>query len=502
VRDQGTAYVTREPGAGGFGRLSGWRRLSLRWRLLLIGVGGVTVGLALGGWLLLAALSVASDRSLDESAEKTASDVAGLIAAGQLSQPVPVAGVQLVQVVDQQGRVLSGSLGVDRLRPLLEPAELARALAGGPLVIPGDRVWLDEPVRVLARPAGPASNRVTVIVAVPLGDTLLAMRTLRTALLVLFPPLVVGLAAVAWWVIGRTLRPVEALRSAAEEITGQGGADAAGRLPVPVGEDEIQRLALTLNGMLDRLEAGRRRQRQFVADAAHELRNPLAGMRTQLEVAQRYPARTDWHELTDDLLTDTELLTGLANDLLLLAGADETSTSPPPSSQTVQVAEILAKVAARYRNARVTVRVEDSDAAQALLACADPDDLHRVLTNLVDNAVRHARSDVRLAAAPAEPDQGQDQYQDPDQDPRSKQHQDQVQITVTDDGPGIPAADRARVFDRFTRLDDARAFDGGGVGLGLAIVAELVRRHGGTISLGDAEPGLRVEVVLPRAPTG
>jgi signal transduction histidine kinase len=116
------------------------------------------------------------------------------------------------------------------------------------------------------------------------------------------------------------------------------------------------------------------------------------------------------------------------------------------------------------------------DLSQSPPARVDPEDLYRIMTNLVDNAVRHARSAVWLAAEP---------------------RPEQVQITVTDDGPGIPEADRERVFRRFTRLDDARAVDDGGVGLGLAIVAELVRRHGGTVRLSDAEPGLRVDVRLP-----
>jgi signal transduction histidine kinase len=473
ARTDGSRARTRGP-------LVGWRALGLRWRLLLIGMAGLSTGLALGGWLLLAALAIVSDRSLDAGAGQTASDVAELIAAGQLPQPVPVAGVQLVQVVDPQGRVRAGSPGVDRLQSLLGPAELTRALAGSRLEIAGARAGLNEPLRVLARTAGSGSDRLYVIVAVPLGDTQQAMRTLRVALLVLFPPLVLGLGAIAWWVIGRTLQPVEALRTGAEEITGQAGAKDGGRLPVPAGGDEIHRLAVTLNGMLDRLEAARRRQRQFVADAAHELRNPLAGIRTQLEVAQRYPNRTRWPELTEDLLIDTELLIRLADDLLLLARADEAQTSPrSPATEAVPVAEVLAKVSARYRNARVPVQVRKVDESLGRSVRADPGDLHRVLTNLVDNAVRHARSGVWLAAE-ARPDQ--------------------LQLTVSDDGLGIPAADRERVFRRFTRLDDARTVDGGGVGLGLAIVAELVRRNGGTVRLSDAEPGLKVDLLLPLAP--
>ncbi len=480
-----TEPASAEPGQSRPGML--WGRLTLRWRLMVIGLTGLSLGLLIAGWLLLAVLGWAFNRSVDASARQTASDIVGLIAVDQLPQPVPVVGSQLVQVVDTQNRVRSGSPGADRLVPLLEPDELGRALSGQRLEISGVRTGLDGPLRVSAvaavQSAGRAgsADRLVVIIAAPVGDIREATLYLRVALLCLFVPLVAGLAAIAWWVIGRTLQPVEALRAGAEEITGQ--PDAEQRLPVPAGRDEIHRLAITLNGMLDRLGSARRRQRQFVADAAHELRNPLAGIRTQLEVARRHPDGTDWHELSEDLLVDTERLATLADDLLLLARADESRPLRPPVA--VPVTEALAVVAARYREARVPVRVADgaqmsaADLADALLVHADPEDVHRVLTNLVDNAVRHARSGVWLAA-------------DPQDDGR-------VRISVTDDGPGIPEADRERVFARFIRLDDARAVDEGGTGLGLAIVAELVRRHDGTIRLSDAGPGVRAEVFLPRA---
>jgi signal transduction histidine kinase len=453
-----------------------WGRLSLRWRLLVIGVAGLTVGLLMAGWLLVGVLGWAFDRSVDASAQQTAADVAGLIKVGRLPQPVPVVGSQLVQVVDAQHRVLAGSPGADRLVPLLGPEDLRQALSGQRLEISGIRTGLDGPLRVSATAVGSQS----VIIAAPVGDIREATLYLKVALLCLFVPLVASLAAIAWWVIGRTLQPVEALRAGAEDITGRPNAEQ--RLPVPAGQDEIHRLAVTLNGMLDRLGSARRRQRQFVADAAHELRNPVAGIRTQLEVARRHPDGTDWLELTDDLLVDTERLATLADDLLLLARADESSARRPPVA--VPVAEALTLVAARYREARVPVRVQDGEVggglaggeAGGLAVRADPEDLHRVLTNLLDNAVRHAGSGVWLAAD-AQPDG-------------------MVRITVTDDGTGIPEADRERVFGRFVRLDDARAVDEGGTGLGLAIVAELVHRHDGTIRLSDAEPGVRAEVFL------
>jgi signal transduction histidine kinase len=297
-----------------------------------------------------------------------------------------------------------------------------------------------------------------------------SVSVMRTALLITYPLLIIVLAAFARRVVGAALRPVEELRAGAETITG--GAS-GGRLPVPGTQDEIQRLAVTLNDMLDRLAAARARQRAFVADAAHELRSPLANMRTELEVAQRIGDPPD----IDDLLVDIERLTHLVDDLLLLARADDAPGQTMARTEPVELGELLATVAERYVSARVPVTVAGGPPQWT---SGDRQALRHVMTNLVDNAVRHATSRVTLALVPGG-------------------------FTVIDDGPGIAASDRERVFERFTRLDDARARDAGGAGLGLAIVQELVRRHGGTVTLADANPGVRARVrlrMLPLSPTG
>jgi len=226
------------------------RRLGLRSRLVLIGTAGLAAGLAIGGAALVLALSLSLRHALDTSALQTAHDVSALVNTGRLPDPVPVAGAQLVQVVDASGRVRSGSPGVDRLVPLLQPGELARVGAGERLTIDGARAGMDGPLRVLALTAGPASDRMTVIVATPSGTLTRSSAILRDTLLVAYPVFVAVLAALAWRVIGLTLRPVEALRAGAEEITGRRG---EGRLPVPPAHDEIHRLAVTLNGMLDQM---------------------------------------------------------------------------------------------------------------------------------------------------------------------------------------------------------------------------------------------------------
>ncbi|MGW5556809.1 ATP-binding protein [Micromonospora sp. NPDC003944] len=447
---------------------------------MAIGVVGLTIGLALGGVVLLGALGFVLQRTVDTEAFRTADAVTLLAAEDALPDPLPVAGGQVrVQVVDAQGRVRAASIDADRLVPMVRPERLNRD-GRQRLEVPAERVGLAGPVRVVAVPAGTAADPLTVLVARSMADVRHSTHVVRTILLVAFPLLVAALAGVAWRVVGATLRPVEALRRGAEEITGRAG---GGRLPVPASADEIHRLALTLNGMLDRLESARLRQRAFVSDAAHELRSPLTNIRTELEVAQRLADRTDWTAVTANLLADTDRLSRLVDDLLLLARLDET----PPSRGTgpVELGALLTEVAARYPSPPVRVALPPGP----LWTIGTAEELRRVLANLVDNAVRHAYGRVVLAAGAASV------AAETDGPGVGAYHV----VTVTDDGPGIPAADRVRVFDRFTRLDDGRARDDGGAGLGLAIVRELVRRGGGSISLTDApeQPGLQVRLLLP-----
>ncbi|GAB4101680.1 HAMP domain-containing sensor histidine kinase [Micromonospora taraxaci] len=458
--------------------------LGLRGRLMALGVLGLTVGLALGGVVLLGALGFVLQRTVDTEAFRTADAVALLAAEDALPDPLPVAGGQVrVQVVDAQGRIRAASIDADRLVPMVRPERLDHDRRQR-LEVPAERVGLAGPVRVVAVPVGTAADPLTVLVARSMADVRHSTHVVRTILLVAFPLLVAVLAAVAWRVVGATLRPVEALRRGAEEITGRAG---AGRLPVPASADEIHRLAVTLNGMLDRLESARIRQRAFVSDAAHELRSPLTNIRTELEVAERLADRTDWTAVTANLLADTDRLSRLVDDLLLLARLDEA----PPSRGVgpVELGVLLAEVAARYPSP--PVRVESPPGP--LWTTGNADELRRVLANLVDNAVRHADSAVVLATeatSTAGPVVG----------PGVGAYH---LVTVTDDGPGIPVADRERVFDRFTRLDDGRARDDGGAGLGLAIVRELVRRAGGSIALTDGpeQRGLRVRLLLPAIAT-
>ena len=453
---------------------NGRRRLSLRVRLLLVSTVALAVGLAIGVFALTALLRFGLVRATDDAAEKAADGVAALVEEGRLPDPIPSGATTVIQVIDGQGRVLAASAGTDRLVAALRPAELTAAL-DGPQTVSGASFGVLGPMRVVARSAGPATAPRFIIAGVPSGDIDDAVRIARTALIAGYAVLLAVLAAVAWKLIGATLRPVEALRSGAEKITGTGSADT---LPVPSSADEIRRLAVTLNGMLGRLDSSRRRQRAFVADAAHELRSPLASLRTQLDVAMVTGTEPD----TADLLAEVDRLTALVDDLLILARADDAA---PPATGIVDIAALADDVVRRYPDARVpvTLAAPGQVVVQARVE-ANTGALARVLANVIDNAVRYASSAVTVSV---------------------RQTPDGVLMDVGDDGPGIPEADRARVFERFTRLHDARDRDTGGSGLGLAIVAELLRQQGGSVRLDDAHPGanppgLLVSMLLPAAP--
>ncbi|GAA3268010.1 HAMP domain-containing protein [Dactylosporangium vinaceum] len=442
-----------------------WASLSLRGRLVLLGTTGLVVGLSIAGAAMAFAMTYSFRGSLDRSADATTAEIASLLdEGGRLPETLPAPANQVVQIIEpEKHTVVAGDRNADLFVPLLRGSEIDNALRGDRVEVPGDRAVQPDTLRVTAHQV--PDGRI-ILVAVPLADYHRSLDLLKNALWLTYPTLIVVLVAIAWRVVGAALAPVDRLRLGAERIT---GAATDERLPVPPSSDEIQRLAITLNHMLDRLAVSRARQRSFIADAAHELRSPLASIRIQIEVAQKLG---DWAAVSDDVIADLDRLSRLVEDLLLLARADA-SDHRRTAVEPVELRTLLAPFAKRYDT--VTLAPGES-----LWTEGDPDALHRIVLNLVDNAVRHARTDVTLTVEP--------------------EGANEVLITVTDNGEGIPAPLRERVFDRFARLDDGRARDAGGSGLGLAIVRELTRRHGGTVRLTDARPGVRAEVRLPRLP--
>jgi signal transduction histidine kinase len=449
-----------------------WRRRSLRARLTLATSAGLALALALAAVLLVSALHASLIRALDLSARQGAVEVAALLNQGRLPSPVPVApGTLTIQVLDATGRITNISPGADRLVPMLPPAEArAAARSGQARTLDGPPLGLPSLLRVVA--VGAAGHHV-VIAAISYTQASDSLATLARVLAI-GTPLLFGLLALATWLLtGYTLRPIAALRRGAAEVTGTGVPRA---LPVPPARDEVRSLAVTLNDMLSRLAEAQQRQRDLVSDTAHELRSPIASIRAQLEVALDHPDGLDWVETARDVHADTLRLARLTEDLLLLARLD----GQPLRHKPTDLAALCESVAARYATARVPVRAEAAGLSEPCVVAGDADALARLLVNLLDNAVRHAATRVCVSV---------------------REDGGWAVLTVTDDGPGIPVEDAERVFGRFARLDDARDRGGEeGAGLGLAIVRSTAQAHGGTVSLGDARPGLRAVVRLPLTP--
>ncbi len=316
-----------------------------------------------------------------------------------------------------------------------EAARAKVAAENTPEAPPFDAGMLSE---VLARPVEPAhraeglvpADAGTLVVGATLDDVDESVGALRRTLLTISPLVLVALAALVWFVVGRTLRPVE--------------------------------------------EANRR-QRQFVADASHELRSPLTRIRTELEIDLAHPDRAELAATQRTVLADAVALQALVEDLLHLARSD--AGTAPLRREPVDLDDIVLTEVQRLRaGAAVAFDVAGVSGAQAL---GDTDQLRRVVRNLLENAVRHARSTVAVEVR---------------EEPAA------AVLTVTDDGPGIPAGERERVFERFTRLDDARSARAGGTGLGLAITREIVHRHDGTVAVDPTVgTGTRMIVRLPRS---
>ncbi|MEP6761937.1 MAG: ATP-binding protein [Sporichthyaceae bacterium] len=449
----------------------GRRRVGVQGRLTVAATGLVAVVLVIGALGLLVSLRHALLSTLDDSAGQRARDVATLVDNRTLPRSVPVAGgTVLVQVVDDRGRVRAASPAGDSLVPILSGRLLAAARRGTTQVVPGSRIGVDDTLRVVATTAGPETDRQTVLVAVSSTEAAHSLRIVAWVLAIGVPLLVAAFSAACWFLVGAALRPMASLRRGASEITEAGSTT---RLPVPPTRDEVSRLAATLNDMLDRLAAGGARNRAFVADAAHELRSPLASMRTQLEVGRAHPRDAEWDEISAGVLVDMHRLTRLVDDLLQLARLDD-DHGRAKRARATDVRTVAAAGVARMA-LRHEVHLVQADGP--VLAQVDPDAIARVIDNLLSNADRHATSLITVEVR--------------------HEHGCAV-LTISDDGPGIPVGERDRVFQRFARLDESRSQDSGGSGLGLAIVHQILRSTGGSIVLEDAEPGVRAIVTLPQ----
>ncbi|BDX29493.1 two-component sensor histidine kinase [Mycobacterium antarcticum] len=422
----------------------------------------VAVALIVGATTLIVTLRETLINDVADSARGQAQQVVDQLESGQ-PPTVQVAGSdeQLIQVLTPEGAVLASSSNV----------------AGAPAVAtlkPGESAQVVTPLDnakfvVVAEGALTADGRRTVLAAWALVDVFDTTEVVTQLLIIGLPILLLVVAITTWKTVGRALAPVDVMRREVDEIS---ATQLHRRVPQLDSDDEIGRLAETMNRMLDRLDDAHTSQRRFVSDASHELRSPITTIRQHAEVALAHPDRTTAEELAHVVLAEDLRIQRLVEDLLLLARNDE-QVLPPRTP--VDVDDLVFAEVERLR-AMTSLRV-DTGGVSAAQVSGDADALRRVLRNLGDNALRHAaaRIDVALTELGGE-----------------------VLLIVDDDGPGIPEPERERVLQRFVRLDPARSRDDGGSGLGLAIVEEVVRAHGGSVTIRQSPiGGARVEVRIP-----
>lgn len=461
--------------------MSGRRFGSVRSRATLAATLVVAVALVAAGTAVLLSLRSNLIGQAGTEAERTARSVATDVALKRPDESLSVDNDEPVQIVDEKGKLLAASedlerisgTGTDVVRPqqqpsqgaasgdsddaddsdeasALEPGEISEhtTFTDGTATLDGETDdYRFAAVHVEVEDRG----RLTVYAGAPLSAEQGAVNTALTVMLIGFPLLLAVVAGVTWLVTRRALRPVEAIRTEMAAITAS--EDLARRVPVPDTHDEVARLALTTNETLAALQTSVERQRRFVADASHELRSPIASLRTQLEVGAAHPELLD----LDGAVADTVRLQGLAADLLLLARLD---AGERPGDTRFD----LGALARQEAEGRANVTVQ----AQGVEVAGSRGQVGRVLTNLLDNAQRHARSAVTVTV---------------------RAEGACAVVAVADDGDGVAEADRERIFERFVRLDEARSRDDGGAGLGLAIARDVAARHGGTLTVGRAPAG-------------
>jgi signal transduction histidine kinase len=429
----------------------------------------VTLCLMLAGGALLVVLF----QTLATSAKSTADGRAAQVVEQLTSEPAADldrsmlatdSQVGMVQVVDGNGKIIVASAGSPTA-----PVSSAQIPPGSRTSLGRIALSADNNFWVTAAGAQTPSGPVTVLVGAD-REPVETVATTVAGLLAIGGPIVVALVAFGTYrLVGVALQPVERIRARVSSVT-SGKLDE--RIPVPPADDEVARLAVTMNDMLDRLESGQTAQRRFVSDASHELRSPLSTIIAALELADGHPEFLDQAVIDESLVPEAHRMRRLVEDLLLLARADE--HTDVHAVIDVDLDDIVYAEADRVRaitGLRVVTEISH------VRVSGDPRALSRLVRNLVDNAVCYAHSGIRLECA---------------------QVAARAQMVVVDDGPGVPVAERRRIFDRFVRLDSPRTRESGGAGLGLSIVAQIADAHHGTVTVGESSSGgARFVVRLP-----
>ncbi len=437
----------------------------------------LAVALGVGISAFRSALRNAQITELDQDIDRQVAELRILAVGNNVPTKLPTArdSPLFCQIVSATGKVLGASANVSDMNLMIAPE--SAVMRGGEVKRVATSIDGVD-VRLTKIGVGTGDVASWILVAAPLSGLRRADASLVRQLRVISPLLVLLAGLGVWFVANQALRPVEVLRRQVDAI---GANDLADRVSEPRAQDEVGRLARTMNGLLGRVQESHARQTRFVSDASHELRSPLATVRTRLEVALRSPDKTDWPAVAETSLRQTSRMERLVEDLLMLARTDTAILASPVS---VDLDELIREEADFLRtSSAITLDTTRVSAGRVL---GRSDDLRRVVVNLTTNAMSFARSTVRLTLQPG--------GFAPNGAPV-------ITFIVDDDGPGVPDQQRKRIFDRFTQLDESRARSSNrGAGLGLSIVADVVARHEGTVTVGDSPTGgARFTVTLPAA---
>jgi signal transduction histidine kinase len=439
---------------------------SVRMRTTVASALVVACALVIGGIGFVILLTSSLSSSVEDTAQQRAGLVVRALEAGSNPRQLADHGDEemFVQIAGAHNRLLANS------DPKLTGPVLPSARNHGVTI---DHLPIDDGThsfRVVTAEAALSGRTLLVIAGASLEHVTESTRAVTRMLLYGIPGLLVLVVLTTWLFTGRALRPVEMVRRKVADISSE---ELEQRVPVPETGDEIARLAETMNEMLNRLSHSSLRQRHFISDASHELRSPLASIRHHAEIAAQHPETTSLEELVMTILHEEKRLEGLVDDLLLLARADEHTLAL--ARNPIDLDDLVFEEAARVRtSSKLQVDTSRVSAARIL---GDRGSLRRVLRNVADNAMRHARTRISFEVSSLGGT---------------------ASVVVVDDGDGIPKEDRGRIFERFTRLEDARDRDSGGSGLGLSIVAEIMTAHAGSVTVGEGGgSGARFELRLP-----
>lgn len=443
-------------------RATGWRPTvasrswrSVRGRTTLGATVVVAVALLIGAFSFYGVLSASIHGSTERAAEQRLEELTER-AGGPGGKGIDALDDEILQIIGADGSVRAAS------------EDAREKLGSTPLPVDDDPQTTTVDGETVLVVSEDIERDQTLVLAVSMEDDAETLATVATLLAIALPLLLLLVAVTTWSVVGRALRPVELIR---EEVDGITAERLHQRVPVPETADEIAALATTMNGMLDRLDAAATAQRRFVSDASHELRSPLATIRQHAELAQAHPDVTSIGELAEVVSEEGLRLQGIVESLLLLARLDEGAST---HDEAVDLDDIALGEVRRLRAAGIDV---DGSGIHAARVHGDPRLLGQLVRNLADNAVRHSRGRVAIGVTPS------DGY---------------VFVTIEDDGTGVPADERERIFERFVRLDEARSRDAGGSGLGLAIARGIAASGHGTLTVDDSRwGGARFVLTLP-----